>query len=37
MNRYDLGGLTVSFRDQAQGALNYGELSMIGRDGFLVR
>jgi len=37
MNRHDLGGLTISFRDQAQGALNYGELSMIGRDGFLVR
>jgi branched-chain amino acid transport system substrate-binding protein len=37
MIRHDLGGLTISFKDQAQGALNYGELSMIGRDGFLVR
>jgi branched-chain amino acid transport system substrate-binding protein len=37
MNGHDLGGLSISFRDRAQGALNYGELSMIGRHGFLVR
>ena len=37
MNGHELGGLSLSFRDQAQGALNYGELSMIGRHGFLVR
>ncbi|HSV34230.1 MAG TPA: ABC transporter substrate-binding protein [Ramlibacter sp.] len=37
MNGHDLGGLAISFRDQAHGALNYGELSMIGRQGFFVR
>ena len=37
MNGYDLGGLAISFRDQAHGALNYGELSMIGRQGVFVR
>jgi branched-chain amino acid transport system substrate-binding protein len=37
MSGHDLGGLAISFRDQAHGALNYGELSMIGRQGFFVR
>ena len=37
MNGHDLGGLSISFRDQAHGALNYGELSMIGRQGFFIR
>ncbi|HSV48596.1 MAG TPA: ABC transporter substrate-binding protein [Ramlibacter sp.] len=35
MESHDLGGLTISFKDRAHGALNYGELSMIGRDGFI--
>ena len=37
MAHQDLGGLTISFKDPAHGALNYGELSMVRRDGFVVR
>lgn len=37
MSAYDLGGVTINFKEQGQGALNYGELSMIGRQGLFVR
>ncbi|HSW04486.1 ABC transporter substrate-binding protein [Aquabacterium sp.] len=37
MNGHDLGGMTISFQNQARGALNFGELSMIGRNGAFVR
>lgn len=37
MNGYDLGGVKISLKEQMQGALNYGELSMIGKDGSFVR
>ncbi len=37
MNGYDLGGVTISFKNQEHGALNFGELSMIGRNGSFIR
>lgn len=37
MNGYDLGGFKISLKEQMYGALNYGELSMIGKDGSFVR
>jgi branched-chain amino acid transport system substrate-binding protein len=37
MSGYDLGGVTINFKEQGHGALNYSELSMIGRQGLFVR
>lgn len=37
MNHHDLGGVTISFRNRDQGALNYGELTMVGPKGALIR
>jgi ABC-type branched-subunit amino acid transport system substrate-binding protein len=36
MQSHDLGGLAISFKNPANGALNFGELSMIGRGGTFV-
>ncbi|UJW81220.1 ABC transporter substrate-binding protein [Hydrogenophaga sp. SL48] len=33
MDGYDLGGVSITFKRQGQGALNYGKLSMLGADG----
>lgn len=37
MSGYSLGDLKINLKDKTYGALNYGELSMIGRNGAFVR